>query len=133
MAAILERKYSDLSRMTQKVEVNRGEVWTVRLDGNVGSEQGGNRPCVIISNQKGNKFGTTVIVTAISSQIQKAKLPTHVVLEGGIDGVLVDSVVMLEQVRTIDKSRLINKVAELNGMVMQKIAHAHKISCTDLF
>ncbi|MCY9594159.1 type II toxin-antitoxin system PemK/MazF family toxin [Paenibacillus chitinolyticus] len=119
--------------MTQKVEVNRGEVWTVRLDGNVGSEQGGIRPCVIISNQKGNKFGTTVIVAAISSQIQKAKLPTHVVLEGGVDGVLLDSVVMLEQVRTVDKSRLINKVAELSSDVMQKVTQAHKISCADMF
>lgn len=114
------------------VQVNRGEVWLVELDG-IGSEQKGVRPAVILSNSKGNRFGTTVIVAAITAQIQKAKLPTHVAVvaneKGG--GLQKTSVIMLEQIRTIDKQRLIRKIAELDHETMKRVMIAHEISCAD--
>jgi mRNA interferase MazF len=118
---------------TPKNDVNRGEIWIVRLDGNEGSEQGGVRPCLVISNQKGNKFGKTVIVAAITSQIQKAKLPTHVMLRAEDHGLSQTSFVMLEQVRTVSKSRLIEKVATLDSFTMRKVADAHMVSCSAMF
>src|SRR5690348_15152646 len=107
------RNYKINYNIPTSISVNRGEVWMVELDG-VGSEQTGIRPCCIISNWKGNTFGTTVIVAAITSQIQKAKLPTHVVVSASESGLEKDSVIMLEQVRTVDKRRLLDKVTKLN-------------------
>lgn len=116
----------------KKTGVNRAEIWLVKFDG-VGSEQQGVRPALIISNQKGNKYGTTVIVAAVTSQIQKAKLPTHVVVRASENGLLHDSVIMLEQVRTVDKCRLIEKVAIVDEFTMQKVKKAHEISCSEMF
>lgn len=94
----------------------------------VGSEQGGVRPVLILQNDVGNKYSPTVIVAAITSQIDKAKLPTHVELKAAAHGLERDSVILLEQVRTIDKRRLREKVAHLDGDIMNRVDEALKIS-----
>ena len=94
----------------------------------VGSEQGGVRPVLIIQNDIGNRFSPTVIVAAITAQIQKAKLPTHVELSAEEHGFDRDSVILLEQIRTIDKQRLTDKVTHLDDETMRKVDEALQIS-----
>lgn len=94
----------------------------------LGSEQGGFRPVLIIQNDIGNKYSPTVIVSAITSQIQKAKLPTHVELPVSISNLEKDSVILLEQIRTIDKRRLKKWVARLDKTIMNKVDEALLIS-----
>lgn len=94
----------------------------------VGSEQGGVRPVLIIQNNIGNRFSPTVIVAAITAQIQKAKLPTHVEIEAKTHGFDRNSVVLLEQVRTIDKQRLTDKITHLDDDTMRKVDEALQIS-----
>lgn len=110
------------------VEVKRGYIFFADLSPVVGSEQGGVRPVLVLQNDVGNKFSPTVIVAAITSQIEKAKLPTHVEVEAGEYGLEKDSVILLEQIRTIDKQRLQEKLTELDEKLMQKINQAVKIS-----
>ncbi len=110
------------------MEIKRGFVFYADLSPVVGSEQGGFRPVLIIQNNVGNKFSPTVIVAAITSQIQKAKLPTHVELQARRHGLEKDSVVLLEQIRTIDKQRLQQKITELDDTVMNFVDDALKIS-----
>jgi mRNA interferase MazF len=109
-------------------EVKRGYIFFADLSPVVGSEQGGIRPVLIIQNDVGNKYSPTVIVAAITSHIEKAKLPTHVEVEAKEYGLEKDSVILLEQIRTIDKQRLLDKVTELDEKVMQKVNQAAKIS-----
>ncbi len=90
--------------------VKRGEVYFADLNPVVGSEQGGQRPVIIVQNNVGNKYSPTVIVAAITAKISKAKLPTHVEVRKDEVGLLKDSVILLEQIRTIDKRRLIQKL-----------------------
>jgi mRNA interferase MazF len=111
-----------------KVEVKRGYIFFADLSPVVGSEQGGVRPVLVIQNDVGNKYSPTVIIAAITSQIEKAKLPTHVEVEAKEYGLEKDSVILLEQIRTIDKQRLQGKVTELDGRVMLKVSQALKIS-----
>lgn len=94
----------------------------------VGSEQGGVRPVLVIQNDIGNRFSPTVIVAAITAQIQKAKLPTHVELDANAHGFDRDSVVLLEQIRTIDKQRLTDKITHLDDETMRKVDDALLIS-----
>lgn len=94
----------------------------------VGSEQGGVRPVLIIQNDIGNRFSPTVIVAAITAQIQKAKLPTHVEMDAEKHGFDRDSVVLLEQIRTIDKQRLTDKITHLDDDTMRKVDDALLIS-----
>lgn len=94
----------------------------------VGSEQGGIRPVLIIQNDIGNRFSPTVIVAAITAQIQKAKLPTHVEIEAEAHGFDRDSVILLEQIRTIDKQRLTDKITHLDEETMRKVDEALQIS-----
>ncbi|GBF11921.1 mRNA interferase EndoA [Tepidibacillus sp. HK-1] len=94
----------------------------------VGSEQGGIRPVLIIQNDIGNRFSPTVIVAAITAQIQKAKLPTHVEIDAKTYGFDRDSVILLEQIRTIDKQRLTDKITHLDEEMMLKINDALQIS-----
>lgn len=108
--------------------VRRGEIYFADLSPVVGSEQGGVRPVIIIQNDIGNEFSPTVIVAAITSQIEKARLPTHVELRGRDLGLHRDSVVLLEQIRTIDKRRLTEKIAALNGDMMLRVEDALLIS-----
>lgn len=94
----------------------------------VGSEQGGVRPVLVIQNDIGNRFSPTVIVAAITAQIQKAKLPTHVEMDAERHGFDRDSVVLLEQIRTIDKQRLTDKITHLDDETMRKVDDALLIS-----
>lgn len=94
----------------------------------VGSEQGGVRPVLVIQNDIGNRFSPTVIVAAITAQIQKAKLPTHVEMDAEKHGFDRDSVVLLEQIRTIDKQRLTDKITHLDDDTMRKVDDALLIS-----
>jgi len=110
------------------VLVRRGDVFYADLNPVVGSEQGGVRPVLVVQNDVGNKYSPTVIVAAITSQIDKAKLPTHVELKKEDYGLEKDSVVLLEQLRTIDKRRLKEKITFLDSEIMAKVDEALKIS-----
>jgi len=94
----------------------------------VGSEQGGVRPVLVIQNDIGNRFSPTIIVAAITTQIQKAKLPTHVEIKADSDGFERDSVILLEQIRTLDKQRLTDKITKLDEETMKQIDEALEIS-----
>lgn len=108
--------------------IKRGELYYADLSPVIGSEQGGVRPILIVQNDIGNKYSPTVIVAAITSQINKAKLPTHIELSAAEYGLLKDSVVLLEQIRTLDKSRLKDKIGELPSTKMKTINQALMIS-----
>jgi len=110
------------------VEVKRGYIFFADLSPVVGSEQGGRRPVLVIQNDVGNRYSPTVIVAAITSQIDKAKLPTHVEINAADYNLDRDSVVLLEQIRTIDKQRLQKKITELDDRIMSKIDEALRIS-----
>ncbi|HKM43457.1 MAG TPA: type II toxin-antitoxin system PemK/MazF family toxin [Limnochordia bacterium] len=108
--------------------VSRGDIYYANLNPVIGSEQGGVRPVLILQNDIGNKYSPTTIVAAITSRIKKAKLPTHVELDSAHFSLEKDSVILLEQVRTIDKRRLKEKVAHLDNETMSKIDEALQIS-----
>ncbi|HET7626915.1 MAG TPA: type II toxin-antitoxin system PemK/MazF family toxin [Bacillales bacterium] len=108
--------------------VKRGDVYFADLSPVVGSEQGGVRPVLIIQNDIGNRFSPTVIVAAITAQIQKAKLPTHVEIDSKRYGFDRDSVILLEQIRTIDKQRLTDKITHLDDEMMKRVEEALQIS-----
>lgn len=108
--------------------VKRGDVFYANLNPIVGSEQGGTRPVVVIQNDIGNHYSPTTIVAAITSRIKRAKLPTHVEIGVEESGLEVDSVILLEQVRTIDKMRLKEKVSHLDDALMEKVDRALSIS-----
>lgn len=108
--------------------VKRGDVYFADLSPVVGSEQGGVRPVLVIQNDIGNRFSPTVIVAAITAQIQKAKLPTHVEIDAKRYGFERDSVILLEQIRTIDKQRLTDKITNLDEGMMNKVDDALQIS-----
>lgn len=110
------------------VQVHRGDVFYADLSPVIGSEQGGIRPVLIIQNDIGNKHSPTVIVAAITSQIDKAKLPIHVELKADDTGLDRDSVILLEQLRTIDKKRMREKLTQLDDAVMQQVDEALRIS-----
>jgi len=108
--------------------MRRGDVYYADLRPVVGSEQGGIRPVLIVQNDVGNKHSPTVICAAITSKMNKAKLPTHIELRADLYDMDKDSVVLLEQLRTIDKKRLKDKVCHLDGKVMERVNHALMIS-----
>ncbi len=108
--------------------VQRGDIYYADLRPVVGSEQGGVRPVLIIQNNVGNRHSPTVICAAITSQMNKAKLPTHVELHSDQYDLAKDSVVLLEQLRTIDKKRLKDKVCHLDNQILLKIDKALEIS-----
>lgn len=108
--------------------VKRGDIFYADLSPVIGSEQGGIRPVIIIQNDVGNKYSPTVIVAAITSQINKAKLPTHVEISSEEYGLNKDSVVLLEQIRTLDKKRLKEKIGHMTDVDMQKVDEALLIS-----
>lgn len=110
------------------VIVKRGDIYYADLSPVVGSEQGGIRPVLIIQNDIGNKYSPTVIAAAITSQINKAKMPTHIELTAKDYGLSKDSVILLEQIRTIDKKRLHEKICHLDSRLMQKVNDALAIS-----
>lgn len=108
--------------------VKRGDIFYADLSPVVGSEQGGIRPVIIIQNDVGNKYSPTVIVAAITSQINKAKLPTHVEISSEEYGLNKDSVVLLEQIRTLDKRRLKEKIGHMTDNDMDKVDEALEVS-----
>lgn len=108
--------------------VYRGEIYFAELNPVQGSEQGGTRPVLIIQNDVGNTYSPTTIVLAITSQINKARLPTHVEIPAKESGLQRDSVILAEQMRTIDKSRLRQKVTRLTEDTMHRIENAMAVS-----
>ena len=108
--------------------IRRGDVYYADLSPVIGSEQGGVRPVLIIQNDIGNRHSPTVICAAITSRMNKAKLPTHVELNAATSNMMKDSVILLEQLRTIDKKRLKDKVCHLDDRIQKKIDIALKIS-----
>lgn len=108
--------------------IKRGELYYADLSPVVGSEQGGVRPILIVQNDVGNKYSPTVIAAAVTSKINKAKLPTHIELEAAEFGLTKDSVVLLEQIRTLDKRRIKDRIGELSPPYMRKVDTALLIS-----
>lgn len=116
------------------MEVRRGDIVYANLNPVIGSEQGGTRPVLVLQNDIGNRFSPTTIVAAITSRIKKAKLPTHVEIAAANYGLERDSVILLEQLRTIDKRRLKEKLAHLDAATMSRVNEGLLISIglTDL-
>ena len=108
--------------------IRRGDIYYADLRPEVGSEQGGVRPVLIIQNDVGNKHSPTVICAAITSRMNKAKLPTHVELNTRRCAMIKDSVILLEQLRTIDKQRLKEKICHIDEELQQKVDEALMIS-----
>lgn len=108
--------------------LKRGDIFFAELNPVQGSEQGGVRPVLVVQNDVGNNYSPTTIILPITSKMTKAKLPTHVALSRRESGLSRDSVVLAEQIRTIDKVRLQQKVATLNEMTMSRINNAMEIS-----
>ena len=110
------------------MSVKRGDIYYADLSPVIGSEQGGVRPVLIIQNDIGNKYSPTVIAAAITSQKDKTKLPTHIQVNASGCGLSKDSIVLLEQVRTIDKRRLKEKIGHLDDELMTRVNEALEIS-----
>lgn len=108
--------------------VKRGDIFYADLSPVVGSEQGGVRPVLIVQNDIGNKYSPTVIVAAITSRINKAKMPTHIEIKGDEYGLSKDSVILLEQIRTIDKKRLKERIGHMDETVIETVNEAILIS-----
>ena len=108
--------------------VKRGDIFYADLSPVVGSEQGGVRPVLIVQNNVGNRYSPTVIAAAITSQLDKAKLPTHIAVPAEVCGLPRNSVVLLEQIRTIDKKRLGEKIGELPSGMMARVNEALLVS-----
>ena len=108
--------------------IKRGDIFYADLDPVVGSEQGGVRPVLIIQNDVGNRHSPTVICAAITSKMNKAKLPTHIEIDASAYGIEKDSVILLEQLRTIDTRRLKDKVCHLDQCMLDRVNHALEIS-----
>jgi mRNA interferase MazF len=108
--------------------VKRGDIFYADLSPVVGSEQGGVRPVLIVQNDVGNRYSPTVIAAAITSQKDKSKLPTHIELSSQSCGLSRDSIVLLEQIRTIDKRRLKERMGRLDDDSMDQINHALQVS-----
>lgn len=108
--------------------IKRGDIFYADLRPVIGSEQGGVRPVLIIQNDIGNKHSPTVICAAITSKMNKAKLPTHVEIDAGRYEIVKDSVILLEQLRTIDKKRLKDRVCHLDTEIMEQVNRAMQIS-----
>ena len=108
--------------------IARGDLYSACLDPVVGSEQGGIRPVLIIQNDVGNKYSPTVIVCAVTGQVNKARLPTHVSVPAGLNGLQKDSVVLTEQIRTLDKRRLREHIGTLAPELMAQVSEALRVS-----
>ena len=110
------------------MDIKRGEVFYADLSPVVGSEQGGTRPVLIVQNNTGNRYAPTVIAAAITSRQDKAVMPTHINIKGDSCGLAKDSVVLLEQIRTLDKQRLKEKTGALSETDLAKVNHGLNIS-----
>ena len=112
----------------EPIMIMRGDLFSACLDPVVGSEQGGIRPVLVVQNDVGNRYSPTVIVLAITGQVNKTKLPTHVPVAAGNTGLARDSVVLAEQIRTLDKRRLREKIGSLRPEVMEQVSEAMRVS-----
>jgi len=110
------------------LQIERGELYYADLSPVVGSEQGGVRPILIVQNDTGNKYSPTIIAAAITSQLGKARLPTHIELSANEFGLVKNSVILLEQIRTLDKRRLKERIGALSESTMRKVNTALLIS-----
>lgn len=110
------------------VKVKRGDIFYAELSPVVGSEQGGIRPVLVVQNDIGNQYSPTTIIAAITSQIVKAKLPTHVEISTDESGLSKESVILAEQIRTIDKKRLKDKISTVSDSLLDKVDGALEIS-----
>ena len=110
------------------MQVKRGDIYYADLSPVVGSEQGGIRPVLIIQNDVGNRYSPTVICTAITSRMNKAKLPTHIEIDSRRCQIMKDSVILLEQIRTIDKQRLKDMIGHLDKERMRSVDEAIRVS-----
>ncbi len=108
--------------------IKKGDLFFADLSPVVGSEQGGIRPVLVVQNDVGNKYSPTIIVAAVTSQMNKAKLPTHVEINASYNGLSRDSVVLMEQLRTIDKKRLKERIGTLDSELIPDVNHALGIS-----
>ena len=108
--------------------INRGDLYSACLDPVVGSEQGGIRPVLVIQNDVGNRYSPTVIVLAVTGQVNKARLPTHVPVLAGENGLQKDSVILAEQIRTLDKRRLRERIGSIGPEIMEQVSQALRIS-----
>ena len=108
--------------------IKRGELYYADLSPVVGSEQGGVRPVLVVQNDVGNKYSPTVIAAAITSKMSKTKLPTHIDVPGEDAGLAKDSIILLEQIRTIDKRRLKEKMGHLDDATMSSVNNAIEVS-----
>lgn len=114
--------------MNDNIVVKRGDIFYADLSPVIGSEQGGVRPVLVIQNNIGNKYSPTIIIAAITSQLKKAKLPTHIEIEAGNYGLIKDSVLLLEQIRTIDRKRMKDRIGRCDREFMQQVNKALEIS-----
>ena len=108
--------------------MKRGDIYYADLRPVIGSEQGGVRPVLIVQNDVGNRHSPTIICAAITSKMNKAKLPTHIELSAGRNDMVKDSVVLLEQLRTIDKQRLKDKICHLDEDIMREVSRGLMVS-----
>lgn len=115
-------------RSVNNVIVKRGDLFYADLSPVVGSEQGGIRPVLVVQNDVGNKYSPTVIAAAVTSQINKAKMPTHIEISAETYGLVKDSVILMEQIRTIDKKRLKEKIGHADEELMQRVNRALSVS-----
>jgi mRNA interferase MazF len=115
-------------RKVIKMNIKRGDIYYADLSPVVGSEQGGLRPVLIVQNDVGNKYSPTVIAAAITSKISKTKLPTQIDVQGDGAGLAKDSIILLEQIRTIDKKRLKEKMGHLDDETMISVNSAIEVS-----
>ena len=114
--------------MDFEMNIKRGDIYYADLSPVIGSEQGGLRPVLIVQNDVGNRYSPTVIAAAITSKMSKTKLPTHIDIPGQNAGLSKDSVILLEQVRTIDKQRLKEKMGHLDESTMNNVDNAIQVS-----
>ena len=119
---------SPSSEMKTVSIIKRGDIYYADLSPVVGSEQGGMRPVLIVQNDVGNRYSPTVIAAAITSRLSKAKLPTHIDVPGEDTGLAKDSIILLEQIRTIDKKRLKEKMGHLDDATMNSVNNAIQVS-----
>ena len=110
------------------MSIKKGDLYFADLSPVTGSEQGGVRPVLVVQNDVGNKYSPTIIVAAITSKRNKADLPTHVAIDADGNGLSKNSIVLMEQLRTIDKRRLKDKVCHLDDAMLDKVNHALEIS-----
>ena len=108
--------------------IKRGELYYADLNPVVGSEQGGIRPVLVLQNDVGNRYSPTIIAAATTSKLTKAKLPTHIEINASAYDIVRDSVILLEQLRTIDKKRLKDRVCHLDGEILDQVDKALKVS-----